>query len=166
MKTIETTVYSYDELSDDAKEEAREWYREGNDYAFLSEAMREYAGELLKENKIKSDDFKVYYSLSYCQGDGAMIEMSGYWKAWHVSVKQSGYYNHERSTDITLASVKTGDYAPDKTAKDFEENIYIPMCLKLRDWGYNFIKSEDSDENIAENILANEYTFTIDGKIF
>lgn len=30
MRTIEKTVYQFDELSDDAKEKARNWYREGD----------------------------------------------------------------------------------------------------------------------------------------
>lgn len=166
MKIIETTVYTYNELSDDAKKEARDWYRAGNNYYFLSESMNEYACELLKKNKIKSDYFQVYYSLSYSQGDGAMVELTGQWKAWRVSVKQAGYYNHERSTSITLTSVKTGEYAPDKTAEDFEENVYIPMCKKLAQFGYDFIESEDNDDNIAINIVLNEYTFTGDGKRF
>ncbi len=29
MRTIETVVYKYDELSDSAKQKAREWYLEG-----------------------------------------------------------------------------------------------------------------------------------------
>ena len=28
-KVIQTTVYQFDELSEDAREKAREWYREG-----------------------------------------------------------------------------------------------------------------------------------------
>lgn len=30
MRTIQTNVYTYDELSDDAKEKARDWFREGS----------------------------------------------------------------------------------------------------------------------------------------
>jgi hypothetical protein len=167
MKIIETNVYTFDELDEKAKEEARDWYRQGNDYAFLSEAMQEYASDLLLKNKIKDvDGLKVYYSLSYSQGDGAMVEMVATWKAWRVTVKQRGHHSHERSTDITLASIKTGEYAPDVTAKDFEENVYIPMCKQLAKYGYDFIEYEDINESVNEMILANEYTFTIDGVRF
>lgn len=166
MRTIETKVYTFDELDEKAKDKARTWWKECNDYPFLSEAMHEEAGELLKKAHIKAETYSTYYSLGYCQGDGAMIALSGTWKSWNVSVKQVGIYSHERSTDITLTSTKTGDYAPEKTAKDFEENLYIPLCKKLRDYGYALIEEENSDEYVEGTILANEYTFTIDGKRF
>ena len=166
MKIIETKVYTFDELSDEAKETARAWYREGNDYPFLSDYMQEEAGELLKKAKIKTDDFKVYYSLSYSQGDGAMIELEGTWKAWNVKVTQSGHYSHERSTTIALSSMKTGEYAPEEKEKDFEENVYIPVCIALKKYGYECIEYENSNESVDETIQANEYTFTEDGTRF
>lgn len=169
MQIIETIVYTYDELSDKAKEKARDCYIQGNDHPFLSDAMDEYATDLLIENKIKADNFKVFYSLSYSQGDGAMVELDATWKAWRVTVQQRGHYYHERSTEITLTSLKTGECAPDKTIKDFEENVYIPICKKLEKYGYDYIEYEDSEESIKEMMVSTEsdqYTFTVDGTRF
>lgn len=42
---------------------------------------------------------------------------------------------------------------------------YKDICKKLERWGYDFVESEDSEENIVDNIQANEYTFTINGDI-
>ena len=164
MRIIETEAYQFDELSDTAKEKARDWWKEGNDYPFLSEEMEETAIDLLLKYKIKdASDLKVYYSLSYCQGDGAMVEFVADWKAWRVTVKQYGHYSHERSTTIELTSNKTGEYAPAETETDFEENVYIPMCLELKKYGYDFIDTENEDEYVDENILANEYEFHAEG---
>ena len=167
MKTIETNVYTFEELDEKAKEKAREWFRDGNDYTFLNEAMEEHAIGLLAKAKIKDvGEFRVFYSLSHSQGDGAMIELDATWRAWRITVKQRGHYSHERSTEITLTSLKTGEYAPDARFKDFEDNVYIPMCLALKKYGYDYIEYEDSNECIDENIIRNEYTFTIDGERF
>lgn len=166
MRTIETKVYTFDELSEEAKEKAREWYHTNNDYPFLSEDMNVIAGELLKDAGIKNADYQVFYSLSYCQGDGAMIELTADWKAWHVVVKHSGHYYHERSTTIELTSNKTGEYAPIETVEDFKENVYIPLCIELKKYGYECIEYEDSNESVDEVLINNEYEFTSDGKRF
>lgn len=39
MRTIEKTIYTFDELSDSAKERAREWMRVGLEYPWFSEAL-------------------------------------------------------------------------------------------------------------------------------
>lgn len=166
MKIIETKVYTFEELSPEAKEKAREWYREGNDYPYLEEEMNYKAGELLKKAGIKNADYSVLYSLSYSQGDGAMIKLTADWKAWRVVVKNSGHYSHERSTTIELTSLRTGEYAPVKTVEDFEENVYIPLCIELRDYGYDCIDYEDSDESVDEMLIANDFEFTSEGKQF
>lgn len=164
-RIIETEVFTFDELSEEAKEVARQWYREGNDYPFLSEFMDIKAGELLLDAKI-SGEHKVFYSLGYCQGDGAMVELTGDWKAWHVSVKHAGHYYHERSTTITLESRRTGQPAPVATIERFQEEVYVPLCKALRDFGYECIEDENSNESVDETIRANEYEFTSDGKRF
>lgn len=85
MKTItrEYQLYTFDELSQEAKDKARAKYNENNEYYFLGDNMAERLHELLEENKIKdlNDTSKagtkptpVFYSLSYSQGDGAMFE--------------------------------------------------------------------------------------------
>lgn len=225
MKVIETNVYEYDELSDSAKEKAREWYKRNNDDNYWSEWIIEEAaaqGELLgitfKEQAKESRSGKplpskpcIYWSGFWCQGDGACFE--GSWSArdclagagkvadgWGEStqkrellriateffqlatkfpnasftVKHSGHYQHENCTEFDFAFPREdgSDEWPEgeedryseacddikKTAKDFMRWIY----RHLED-GYN---AENADDNIAENIRANEYTFTEEGKRF
>jgi hypothetical protein len=166
MEIIETKVYEFDELSEEAKESAREWYRSGNDYYFLSEQMDEKLHELLKKNKIKCDNPKINYSLSYCQGDGAMFEGTIKWKSYTATIKQSGHYYHYNSKDIsTLESIKTGKYASDEVEQEFEE-LYVKICKELANYGYECIEYENSDASVDETIRANGYTFTETGTRF
>lgn len=39
MEIIEVTVFSFDELGDEAKEKARSWYREGLEYPWFDESL-------------------------------------------------------------------------------------------------------------------------------
>ena len=59
----------FDELSDEAKERAREWYRQGNcDDSFWSECTIDDAKEIGKYMGMNVD--KVYFSGFWSQGDG------------------------------------------------------------------------------------------------
>lgn len=162
MQTKTYNVYTFDELDEKAKEKAREWYRDGNEYYFLSENMTEYAGALLKWLKIDTFDFKVYYSLSYSQGDGAMVEIKGTWKSYNVTVKQSGPYYHYNSKTIALESTKTGKDASSKVYEQFND-IYVELCKKLTQYGYTLIEYENSNDSVDEMITCNEYMFLVDG---
>lgn len=87
MRTIETTVYKYEELSDEAKEKARDWWRQcenesgTNDFAeFVIEDAAQVAilmGIDLCQTRVdlmgSGYRYKptIYYSGFYCQGDGA-----------------------------------------------------------------------------------------------
>jgi hypothetical protein len=170
MKIIKTKVYEFDELSDKAKEKAREWYRDGDDLPFLEEYMREKAQDILAEWGIKeAEAVKPFYSLSYCQGDGAMIEFSGMWGEWHVKVKPSGNYYHYNSKEFDIwRDINDGadiENADEKTCEEFNEE-YVRACHKLEGAGYAEIEYQRSGEVVDENIRANEYTFTETGKRF
>jgi hypothetical protein len=164
MQTLTYNIYTLDELDDKAKEKAREWYRDGNNFPFLEEAMIERAHELLKEAKIKADNVKVFYSLSYCQVDGAMIEMTGTWGKYHFTVKQSGRYYHYNSKNIELWN-ESGEVSLDADEKVYCEfnDLYVDICHKLEKYGYACIDAENEDSIVDETILANAYTFLVDG---
>jgi len=171
MKIIETKVFEYDELSKEAQEKAREWFSNGNDYPFLSESMEYTLAELLKACDWQCDDAKIYYSLSWSQGGGAMFEGNVHFtykkRKYIATVRQAGYYYHYNSKEFDIVSdddeqseVYEGDL------NEYFNNNYVDICKKLAKEGYRYIEDEDSEETIAENIRANEYTFTEDGKRF
>ena len=86
-ETIERTLFKFEELSDEAKEKARDRYREGNDYSFYQEDVYEDASRMGKMMGIDLDTKPVklmggstryapciWYSGFWNQGDGACFE--------------------------------------------------------------------------------------------
>lgn len=72
MQIIETKVYTLDELTDEAKEKAREWYREhALDYEWY-DCTYEDAKTIAALLGISIN--KIYFSGFYSQGDGACFE--------------------------------------------------------------------------------------------
>ena len=96
MRTIETTVFKFNELSDCAKEKARRWYRDGNTCdEFFSESVYEDAAEIaelmgldIRQRRVNTvgggHRYKpaIYWSGFWNQGDGACCE--GEWRAHKV----------------------------------------------------------------------------------
>jgi hypothetical protein len=165
MKKIqkEYTLYTFDELSQKAKDKARAKYNEDNDYPFLQADLRERLHELLEEKGYTHGDITPLYSLTYSQGDGLMFEGTVYDDRHNTyTIKHAGHYYHERSTDITA----TDENGEEFDAEEFEKNVYIPLCEEVRDIGYKEIEYQESEEYFAEICEANEYTFLSDGTIF
>lgn len=70
MRTVTKSynIYSFSELSLEAKEKVREWYLEGQEAFIFTENCEWRLSEFFPKS-----DLKVQYSLSYCQGDGFNI---------------------------------------------------------------------------------------------
>ena len=64
--------YTYDELSDKAKLRARDWYRKWNDEFGDSREIKDALEQTMDEAGL--GEFKVYFALGYCQGDGVDFE--------------------------------------------------------------------------------------------
>jgi len=198
METIKTTVYNFDELSDTAKDRAREWWREASQHDEWWEYTYEDAKTIGALMGIEIEN--IYFSGFSCQGDGALFE--GYYSYRKESVKavkghigtspadleliriaeelskfqrrffytveatvkqSSHHYSHKYCTTIDGA-----DQHGDLNHEDDEE-----LAVILRDfmeWIYRQLESEhdyqNADEQVDENIKANEYTFTEEGARF
>lgn len=72
--TREYQVYHYTELSEKAKEKAREWYIDDD----LRPQLLQEDYELMLSEDFPNSELKVEFSLGYCQGDGLNI----YGKVW------------------------------------------------------------------------------------
>lgn len=170
MKTItkEYTLYEFKELSEEAKNSAIERYRNTcyeYELPFLEEDMQYHLEELLKKNRMKCSDSKVYYDLSYSQGSGAMFTGTVEWKSYIVNIKHYGRYYHYNSKEFTIESAKTSKEARAEVYAEFNE-LYVDICKELERLGYNHIEDYTSDESIADILEANEYEFLEDGSIF
>jgi len=93
MRTVETTVYQFDELSDKAKEKAREWFREASAHDEFWEFVYEDAATIaelmginLRQKPVKlmgggtRYDPCIWFSGFWSQGDGACFEGSWEWR--------------------------------------------------------------------------------------
>mgnify|MGYP000384988725 CR=1 FL=1 len=120
MRTIITKIYKYEELTDQAKEKARDWYREGNlDYDWY-EYCFEWFGQISKCVGVTLDDHPVklmngktgyepaiYFSGFSSQGDGASFKgRYAYQKGWKK--KLAGETTDQELFNIgeTLASIQ------------------------------------------------------------
>jgi hypothetical protein len=143
-KTIEVEVFKYAELSDSAKQRARDWYIEGMDYEWW-QGVYDMAIEDGKEKGFYID--KIAFSGFCSQGDGA--SWSGFvdvrqWleencadsigvSAWcqliqegvvtkNIQVTQSGRYSHEET--MSFANVEDNCAYPDN------ETMNLPSIFK------------------------------------
>lgn len=94
MRTIQTTVFKFDELSEAAKEKARAWYREGDTDDFDVEFIYEDAATIadlfgldIRTRNVSRHggpvrfEPNIYYSGFWSQGDGACFEGTYRYKA-------------------------------------------------------------------------------------
>lgn len=193
MKTIEISLYKFDELSDEAKQNAIETERnsEFNVYLgmFNDDAIRQIQDAGFKGN------VKLQYSLSYSQGDGLsfscdyfdklndlFVEVLGEGKQKTIdciinnlsfeSKGNTARYCYASRNDINLELdnyyVKSSTNI-DNVISQVEtkiKDLYIDLCNDLEKQGYNEIEYQQSDECIIENLISNDYDFTEEGKLY
>lgn len=148
MKTVTTKVYAYDELSDKAKEKAQDWYREV------------FSAEDEWWESTYDDAERVHLKITSFDTDrGNKIDGEFLKNAEDTAKAIIGQHGQEAETyktaDKFLADLSTLE-------SEFLKSIleeYLSMLRKEYEY-------QNSDEVIAENVRANEYTFTADGKRF
>jgi hypothetical protein len=132
-------------------------YAENCYYDQLSDDLIEQLRQELEAKKFKYEDLKVFYSLSHCQGDGAMFEGLIDIGEAVFRVKQSGRYYHYNSKNIELVFLRINDeevYSQDFTEEQDKEadrltewfnDEYVTICGHLEKIGYEIIEEEDHD---------------------
>lgn len=163
MEKIKINVYEFKELEEKIQErliqEEKEAQRELYCEAYLNDDMKEKAEELLRKYFKSSAELKgVYYSLSYTQGSGAMIEFDLQYYNERLEVRQSGHYTHERSFVINSYNLSY------KREATLNEKI-VKMNCDLTKYGYNLIDSDNFTDAYAVERLEEDRYF-IDGSIF
>lgn len=213
MKTIETEVYQYSELSPAAKEKARDWYMTdlppefwGADHV-IEDAVTILGlmGFEVKTHSVRLMSGKsrqapcVWWSGFSCQGDGASFK--GWFKGQPGNLERvmghapldeklhgialqldealaaagtevrcvvttSGNYSHSHSMDFEFEYPDAGEDAN----FDEVEKIIKSELRDFADWIYEQLEEEyiyhTSEEQIAETMESNEYTFTAEGNCF
>jgi hypothetical protein len=194
MKTITTTIntYTFSELSDKAKDKAREYHHD----AYMSdEHWHESTIEDAKEvGKILGFDIEdIYFSGFWSQGDGASWT-GGYQYAKGAPAKVASYTGNDAELiriahglqDIQRrhfyklrASVSRAGYychshtmradVEDLTDPSDAEKALLELFRDFADWIYKNLREEHefmtSDPVIAEAFDANEVIFDADGNV-
>lgn len=158
MRIQETKVYTYDELSDKAKEKARNWYREGNlDYDWWDCSYEDFANRAqelgidLRQKPVKLMNGKtryvpeIYFSGFYHQNSGSSF--AGTWRASDMKLEA---LKEECPTEAELHRI--GAELESVVKEDAEMSASITAH---RD---NWIRVEVEDgETIAEQLNELEY---------
>lgn len=192
MRTETIEVFQFDELSDSAKEKAREWYRKAS-------ANDEWWDCTVDDAKTIGalmgwDIDQVYFSGFWSQGDGAcFIGRMGYAKGCANSVKgyapqdtelhriaaewQALQARHFYKVDAKVTkrdhryahenTVGFDVYRDDDYASADLEDAVTEIGRDFMRWIYRQLEHEyewlNADEQVDESICANEYEFTANG---
>jgi hypothetical protein len=188
METITINTYSITELTGTAQQRAKDLMHELLEDSFLDVIQDEinnyYIPDFIHNKGFDAE--RVYYALSYSQGDGAMFEgrvnditkfttnkraikvINEY--GVYAKFTHKGRYYHEKSYDFTLdfPELKPTQYRLKEEFDKIEQNIidiYEETCKEiykqLRDH-HNAITNEDSIIDFAE---GNGYQFDERGRI-
>ncbi len=190
QRTTITTIYTYDELDDSAKDRAREIIGSWN-AEWEGDNLTDYFAEFLAEQGFPSD--KIGYSLGHSQGDGVAFYGSINLDVWFAANSRKTYYrtlrnynpwaridsnswhySHAYTMSVTVES--DYDYSSNPKVGENRERLLAELCdeleesvrdmsHKLEKWGYEAIEYCYSDEAVRENCEANEYRFTEEGEI-
>jgi len=158
MQIIETEVFNYDELSDSAKETARQWGRDHTDYCWWDDSL----------TSIKT----------FCNHFGVKIkdwEIGGFSYSWMSTDADNEHFRGLKLKDFDPEHMPTG-YCLDCTLwgtfhKEWKSSGSALLAFKeaideaIQDIRKD-IEYQYSDEAIEEFLNINEYTFTEDGKRF
>ena len=194
QRTID--VYTYEELSDYAKEKARDWYRRGAaDDSFWSEhLLGDEVPAVLKACGYVGA--KIYYSGFSSQGDGACFV--GTWYSSDFDATKLADYVHGKELGPIITRLaeftKTNpgssaslthrwhyydemsvsiDWEPsddedcENSCADDAAETFTDISRDLMRWLYSSLEAEyeyqNSDEQVADNIIINGYEFDAEG---
>lgn len=163
MRTIETVVYDFDELSDEAKQKAISSLSDVN----VNFDWWEYTYDDAKEIGLKITGFDIERG-SYVNGEliHSVKRCCELIKEYH-GAKCETYILAERvAKDLAKLSEQDLD---ESGYHDLFEEIEADFLSDLCDCYLTILRDEyeylTSDEAIIETILVNEYTFLPDGKM-
>lgn len=194
MRTVRTKIYSFEELSNEAKNFAIENHKNSENELFMDFFKEDCINQI--EEAGFYDNIKLQYDLGYSQGDGLSFscdrveaktllrlfsEILGEGKeiTSKVIISNCCFENTGNTGNYCFASKSDIDFYIDRYDNDFKncnvivskvleklENLYIDLCKKLEKNGYSEIEMQNSDEYISEYFISNEVEFLKNGSIF
>lgn len=184
MRTITEIkeVYTFDELNEESKTKALDLYRNINvDHEWYDFIFEEFKTKLDSLGFVNS---KAYFSGFHSQGDGACFDAEIDYSIVLPKRLQSveceinivknsfaNHYCHEKTRCISSSLYLDWEKYPnitkafDKVMLDLEAQR-LELCKELYKQLEDAFDTLTSDEEVKETLLANEYEFTSDGKIY
>jgi phytoene dehydrogenase-like protein len=157
MKIVEVRVYQFNELSDDAKEKARQWFRDrALDYDWWEGIYDDAATIGLKIREFDLDGNR--------HAAGKFI-MSGYEVSEKI-IQEHGKDYETYKTAVTFKkeydAILEDDDKVNKLTDQFLKSLLEDYSIMLQH-EYEYLLS---DKSVDETIEANQYTFTENGERF
>ncbi len=209
-KTI--TIYRYSELSDEAKQRAREWYLSGFDFdaeptlddlgticdllgiTLDTRPVRLHGGGTRQKPEIhwagfgsQGDGLSFTGLFTYRKGCAKLIRqhapqdtelhaiadrLTAICRPWFYRVsarleRQSSRYSHEHAVSLAYA-VAESQHGTEIDLPNGDAYALLDTLRDLMRWGYSHLQADydwqTSEEQIADMMEANDYTFDEDGR--
>lgn len=162
METITTKVYTFDELSDSAKDKARDWYNTaGLEYDWWESIYEdaktiglEITGFGLDRNRHATG--KLLHT-AYVVADKIMREHGKDCDTYKLAAAYIADYDKAKKMPDEKFDAKL-----EEIEDEFQRDLLEEYSIMLQRESEHIV----SDEAIAEAMEANEYTFTESGKRF
>ena len=158
MRTIELEVMTFEELTDSAKDTARDWWRDGNEYTWWSDAIKSIDA-FCSEFNVRIRDYQIgTWRPSYVETDAKNANFRG--------LKLSEFTRDHNPTgyclDLTLWNTFYDTWKESGSAL-YAFNKAIDEAVRdiVRDMEYL-----DSNEAVDEMLIVNGYEFYPNGKIY
>lgn len=165
MTTKTINLYTFEELSDEAKEKAIDTWYENEDYPFLTDDLRERICEVIKENgctyvdSYEGNGITPYYSLSHSQGDGLCFEGTIEKDGYSLTTKHKGHYYYASSVEMTYTNPEGEEVESIGELMD----TYYKACKDAETQGYDTLEYRMNNDEFAELCESNGYTFLENG---
>ena len=164
MRTIRTKVYQFSELSEQAKEKAIEWYRNGNDCYWVWDDIKGDAKEIgLKV--ISLDDHRANegeFMLSAHEVAANIIRDHGEQCETHKTAQS--FLDTVNEIQGKYEELEGAEYEDEMM--EAEDEFLKALLEDYRIMYNNDIDYQNSDEAVIEAITINEYEFTKEGNRF
>jgi hypothetical protein len=157
MRVLTVEAFRFQDLEDEAKERAREWYRDGLDYPWFSESIDSIRA-FAKHFGVSLMDWEIGGGRNYIKTDATNANFRG--------VRLDSINRDHMPTGYCLdADLWEAFYDEFKKTGDakhaFEQALEAALCAVQRDIEYQY-----SNEAVDESLRINEYEFNSNGSIF
>jgi len=161
MREVKIKLYQYSELSETAKEAARDWWRSVDDGSDAWDNVREDAAQVCIKIHVLSDTRANQGGFTNSALDTAkrILENHG---AECETFKTATHFLGARDA----AAKHPDEDARADVLEELEHEFLAAILEDYRVYHKKEVEYHDSEEYIAEVMEANEYEFTKDGKRF